>query len=261
MKFGIIGAGKMGSAIGFGVIKSGLFKKDEVIFADSFAPRIEELNNSGYKTMSNVELYQNADIVLLAVKPQQINDILDELSKIANHAKTIITIAAGISIDYIKSYLKDVNVARVMPNTPALINYGTSAVCFDGEINTTVVKIFESVGSVTIITEDKMNEVIPLNGSFPAYGYYFALSFIKAGMEAGFTYEQCKKLVCGSMIGSANMILECDKPIEQLIKDVCSPGGTTIEGVKVFDNYNMDKIVKDCFDACVNRAYELGKKK
>ena len=260
MKFGIIGAGKMGSAIGLGVIRSDLFKKEEVIFADSYLPRIEELNSQGYNTLSNVELYQNADIVLLAVKPQQINEILEELSKVKNHAKTIITIAAGISISHIKSYLKDVNVARVMPNTPALINYGTSAICFDEGTNETVIKIFESVGSVTIITEDMMNEVIPLNGSFPAYGYYFALSFIKAGMEAGFTYEQCKKLVCGSMIGSAKMIMEVDKPIEQLIKDVCSPGGTTIEGVKVFDEANLDKIVKDCFDACVKRAYELGKK-
>ena len=260
MKFGIIGAGKMGSAIGLGVIRSDLFKKNEVIFADSYLPRIEELNSQGYETMSNVELYQNADIVLLAVKPQQINDILDELSKVKNHAKTIITIAAGISISHIKSYLGDVNVARVMPNTPALINSGTSAICFDDEENEVVIKIFESVGSVTVITEDMMNEVIPLNGSFPAYGYYFALSFIKAGMEAGFTYEQCKKLVCGSMIGSAKMIMEVDKPIEQLIKDVCSPGGTTIEGVKVFDEANLDKIVKDCFDACVKRAYELGKK-
>ena len=260
MKFGIIGAGKMGSAIGLGVIRSDLFKKEEVIFADSYLPRIEELNSQGYNTLSNVELYQNADIVLLAVKPQQINEILEELSKVKNHAKTIITIAAGISISHIKSYLKDVNVARVMPNTPALINYGTSAICFDEGTNETVIKIFESVGSVTIITEDMMNEVIPLNGSFPAYGYYFALSFIKAGMEAGFTYEQCKKLVCGSMIGSAKMIMEVDKPIEQLIKDVCSPCGTTIEGVKVFDEANLDKIVKDCFDACVKRAYELGKK-
>ena len=260
MKFGIIGAGKMGSAIGMGVIKSGVFKKEEVIFADSFAPRIEELNNSGYKTASNVELYQDADIVLLAVKPQQINVILEELSKVSKHAKTIITIAAGISISHINDYLKDVNVARVMPNTPALINYGTSAICFDEGINEVVIKIFESVGSVTIITEDKMNEVIPLNGSFPAYGYYFALSFIKAGMAAGFTYEQCKDLVCGSMIGSAKMIQEIDKPIEQLIKDVCSPGGTTIEGVKVFDNAKLDKIVEDCFNACVKRAYELGKK-
>lgn len=260
MKFGIIGAGKMGSAIGMGVIRSNLFTKDEVIFADSYIPRIEELNSLGYKTLSNVELYQNADIVLLAVKPQQINDILAELSKIDKHAKTIITIAAGISINHIKSYLKDVNVARVMPNTPALINSGTSAICFDDKVNETVVKIFESVGTVTIITEDMMNEVIPLNGSFPAYGYYFALSFIKAGMAAGFSYEQCKDLVCGSMIGSAKMIQEVDKPIEQLIKDVCSPGGTTIEGVKVFDEANLDKIVKDCFDACVKRAYELGKK-
>ena len=261
MKFGIIGAGKMGSAIGMGVIRSNLFKKEDVIFADSYLPRIEELNNGGYKTLTNVKLYQECDIVLLAVKPQQINEILEELSKVDNHAKTVITIAAGISISHIKEYLKDVNVCRVMPNTPALINSGTSAICFDGSINETAIKIFESVGTVTIITEDMMNEVIPLNGSFPAYGYYFALSFIKAGMAAGFTYEQCKDLVCGSMIGSAKMIQEVDKPIEQLIKDVCSPGGTTIEGVKVFDNANMDKIVKDCYDACVNRAYELGKKK
>lgn len=260
MKFGIIGSGKMGSAIGFGVIKSNLFNKEDVIFADCYQGRIDELNSLGYKTMSNVNLYENADIILLSVKPQQIDSILEELSVVKKHAKTVITIAAGIDIKYIKKYLSDVSVARVMPNTPALINSGTSAICFENEINDYVIKIFESVGSVTIITEDMMNEVIPLNGSFPAYGYYFANSFIKSGMEAGFDYETCKKLVASSMIGSAKMILENDRPIELLIKDVCSPGGTTIEGVKVFDEANLDKIVDDCFKACVKRAYELGKK-
>lgn len=260
MKFGIIGAGKMGSAIGMGVIRSGLFNKTDVIFADTYEARINELNNDGYVTNTNTGLYENSDIILLAVKPQQINTILEELSTVKNHAKVVITIAAGIDIKYIKKYLSNVSVARVMPNTPALINSGTSAICFDNEVIDTVIKIFESVGSVTVINEDMMNEVIPLNGSFPAYGYYFMNSFIKAGMEAGFDYEQAKNLVVTSMIGSAKMILENDKPIEQLIKDVCSPGGTTIEGVKVFDNENLDKIVKECFDACVKRAYELGKK-
>lgn len=259
MRFGIIGAGKMGSAIGQGVIKSQIFKKDDVFFSDQYQPRIDELNKEGFKTMSNIELFEKADIVLLAIKPQQIEQVLKELSLVENHAKTIISIAAGIPMAFIKKYIKDINVVRVMPNTPALINSGASAIAFEKE-EKIVIDIFKSIGDVEIITEEKMNEVIPLNGSFPAYGYYFARAFIKAGIDAGFDYDVAKNLVASSMIGTAKMIQSCNKSIDELIKDVCSPGGTTIEGVKVFDEANLDAIVKECFDKCVKRAYELGKK-
>ena len=258
MKLGIIGAGKMGSSIGLGVIRSGVFKKSDVFFADQYKMRIEELKNDGFVTMGNKEIYENSDIILLAIKPQQIEEVIIEVSSVENHAKTVICIAAGIPISYIKKHLKDVNVVRVMPNTPALINSGTSAIAFEKE-EQIVIDIFKSIGHVEVISENMMNEVIPLNGSFPAFGYYFINSFIKAGMEAGFSYEVAKNLVTSSMIGTVKMILQSSKPINELIKDVCSPGGTTIEGVRVFDEKNLDGIVKECYEKCVKRAYELGK--
>ena len=106
-----------------------------------------------------------------------------------------------------------------------------------------------------------MNEIIPVNGSMPAFLYYFAKAFIDDSVNRGINYEVSKKLAAEAIIGSAKMILETDKSIEQLIKDVCSPGGATLKGLEVFDNNNLNKIISDTSEACIKRAYELSKVK
>ena len=129
----------------------------------------------------------------------------------------------------------------------------------DDETFKTVKNIFSSIGIVEEIDDEKMNEIIPVNGSMPAYLYYFAKAFIENAVEEGIDYEVAKKLASYAIIGSAKMILETDKSIDQLIKDVCSPKGATLEGLKVFDDNKVNEIIKKASKACIQRAYELSK--
>ena len=105
-----------------------------------------------------------------------------------------------------------------------------------------------------------MNEIIPVNGSMPAFLYYFVNSYIKDAVSKGIAYETAKLLACESIIGSTKMILETNKSIEELIKDVCSPGGATLEGLRIFDENNFEEIIKESNKACILRAYELSNK-
>ena len=150
-----------------------------------------------------------------------------------------------------------------MPNTPALISCGATAIArgenVDEETFSNVKEIFSSIGVVEEINENKMNEIIPINGSMPAYLYYFVQAFIEQGVKDGIDYEVAKKLACEAVIGSAKMILETDKSIDQLIKDVCSPGGATLEGLYVFENEKFKETIYKASIACVNKAYDLSK--
>ena len=133
-------------------------------------------------------------------------------------------------------------------------NYTSS---IDDETFYKVKNIFSSIGVVEEIPENKMNEIIPVNGSMPAYLYYFVEAFIENAVNDGIEYEIAKTLACQAVIGSAKMILQTDKDIKQLITDVCSPGGATLAGLKVLEDEKFQDIIKKASQACIQRAYEL----
>ncbi len=256
MKFGVLGCGKMGMSIVNGIIKNNVIDKNDIYLYDI---NLEEHTKNGYNTCSSEkELYETVDMLLLSVKPQVFESVLDKLKGV-NGANIIITIAAGIKIAYIKSFLGEKEYVRVMPNTPALIGHAASAICFEGVSNKEVIfNIFNSIGVSKEIEESQMDDIIPANGSLPAYGYYFMEAFIDSSVKRGIDYEVAKELVCKTMIGSCEMILNSSKPISELINDVCSKGGTTIEGIYVFDKYNLKEIVDEACIKCVKRSIELG---
>ena len=262
-KLGILGLGKMGNSILSGIVKSNLYKKEEILLFDVNETVKSSLERNGFKFSNNEkELFENVDMVIVAIKPQMFNNLLSLNLKDLN--LVVISIAAGKTINDLKEIFGDQKFVRVMPNTPALILSSASALArgenVDDETFDNVKKIFESVGIIAEIEESKMNEVIPVNGSMPAYLYYFVQPFIDEAVNNGLDYEISKKLACEAVIGSARMILETNKPIDELIKDVCSPGGTTLAGLDVLKEEEFQEIIKKCFKACVNRAYELSKK-
>jgi len=262
-KLGILGLGKMGYSILSGIIKSNLYKKDDILLFDVNDKIIDSLTNDGFKfSSSETELFENVEMVIIAIKPQMFNNLLSLNLKDLN--LVVISIAAGKTISDLKEIFGDQKFVRVMPNTPALILSSATALArgenVEDEVFNKVKKIFESVGITAEIAESKMNEVIPVNGSMPAYLYYFVQAFIDEAVNEGLDYETAKKLACEAVIGSAKMILETDKPIDELINDVCSPGGTTLAGLDVLKEEKFQEIIKKCFKACVNRAYELSKK-
>ena len=258
MRIGILGAGKMGMAIVYGLLDKKLFTKDEIFLAAR--SNRDELVNQGFKVLDIKTMYQNVDILVLAIKPQGFLEVLSELKDIEG-AKRIISIAAGIKIDFIEKYLKNKEYVRVMPNTPSMIGLGANAICFKNVSSKQIYfDIFNSIGLTKEIQESQMDDIIPANGSMPAYLYYFADAFIKSSVSRGIYYETAKELVCQAIIGSAQMILQANKPISELINDVCSKGGTTIEGLKVLQGKDFELIIDECCKACVNRSIELSKK-
>ena len=180
-----------------------------------------------------------------------------------NNELLVISIVAGKTVEDLKDIFGDVKIVRVMPNTPCLINEGSTALSrssnvTDYEFNE-VKKIFLSIGVALEIPDSLMNEIIPVNGSMPAFLYYFAKCFIDKAVKDGIDYETAKALCVQGIIGSAKMIEKSDKSIDELIKDVCSPKGATLEGLKVFDKYNTKDIIEEVSSATINRAYELSK--
>lgn len=259
-KFGVLGVGNMGGSILAGIINSSLYNKEEILLYDIRNEVQENYEKSGFNIAKDEEdLINNVEVLLLSIKPQSLNNLLKY--NIHNEKLVIISIVAGKTNEDLKKIFGEKTIIRAMPNTPSLINFGATAISKDDQIDNNTfdiaIKIFESIGSVEVIPDNLLNEIIPLNGSMPAFLYYFANAFIKKAVEDGVEFEVAKRLVCNGIIGSAQMILKENKPIEELIKNVCSPKGATLEGMKVLEEHNVEQTLKKVSKATIKRAYEL----
>ena len=261
-QLGILGLGKMGSSILSGIIKSKIYQKEEVLLFDVNDELKQKYSDLGYKfSDSEQSLIDNVEMLILAIKPQMFK-VLNNLK--INNDLVVISIAAGKTIKDLEEIFGKQQFIRVMPNTPSLISYGATAITKSAnvleETFNKAKNIFESIGVVEEIDESLMNEIIPVNGSMPAFLYYFVEAYIDDATSCGIPYESAKRLACEAVIGSAKMILETGKPIKELINDVCSPGGATLEGLRVLKENNFQEIIKESNKACIKRAYELSNK-
>lgn len=259
---GILGLGKMGGSILEGVTNAKIFNNDDIMFYTLGEEEQKKYQNLGYVLAKNEkDLFENCKTILLAIKPQMFAEALENAKDIDFNGRCVITIAAGIAISYVENYFSNATVVRVMPNTPALIKMAAATICTNNknELYEQAKTIFSSIGSVTEIEESQMNDSLPLNGSMPAYLYLFAKAFIESAKKYNIDEEAAKVLCCNAIIGSANMILQSSDSIDTLINNVCSKGGTTIEGLNELYENNFIEAVDKCYDACVRRAYELNK--
>ena len=261
-QLGILGLGKMGSSILSGIIKSEIYQKEEVLLFDVNDELKKKYGDLGYKfSDSEQALIDNVEMLILAIKPQMFK-VLNNLK--INNDLVVISIAAGKTINDLEEIFGKQQFIRVMPNTPSLISHGATAITKSNnvleETFNKAKNIFESIGVVEEIDESLMNEIIPVNGSMPAFLYYFVEAYIDDATSCGIPYESAKRLACEAVIGSAKMILETGKPIKELINDVCSPGGATLEGLRVLKENNFQEIIKESNKACIKRAYELSNK-
>lgn len=204
------------------------------------------------------------DYLFLAVKPQNFPEALSDLKGHISAETVIISIAAGITPQYISDALGYcAKVVQVMPNTPLLLGYGASALSKSPEVSNEafayVQKIFDCAGITAIIDNNKMNEVIAINGSTPAFLYRYAQCYINYGKSVGLDEDACLNLFAQTMIGSAKMMLESGYSLDELIKMVSSKGGTTIAGLEALEKGNLSEAVQSCCESTVKRAYELSK--
>ncbi|GHT51261.1 pyrroline-5-carboxylate reductase [Bacteroidia bacterium] len=264
-KLGIIGVGKMGRSFLEGILNAKVLTKAEVLlFGNS---KNAGLRQEGYNVAhSEREVLQKSEMVLLAFKPLQFATVLEKLQGIdrENPDLIVVSMAAGIKIDTIRKQLGDVRYARIMPNTPVVINRGMITLAIDqsGKKITPaesreLFQLLEILGTVVEIDETEMDTAIPLHGSMPAYLYSFARAFINNALKHGLDEEKAKTLVTEAIIGSARMLQSSNRPIDQLIADVCSKGGTTLAGLEVLQHNGFEGIIDAACDACIRRSKEL----
>ncbi len=265
-KIGFIGGGKMASAILKGIINSGWCKSDEIIVSDKNeeALKLIKENYNVNITVNNNEVLKSAKIVLFAVKPFVIRDIMDEIKENITQNHIILSIAAGISINSIEEILGKIPVIRIMPNTPALVNEGMSAVCkghyaLDEHVKIAE-EIFSSVGKVINSEEKYIDVITAVSGSSPAFYYYIINEIAKAGEKLGLDYETSLKLSAQTALGSAKMIMDSGINPEQLIINVTTPGGCTAVGNDILKAHNVSDILFETIDKTAKKAFELGKK-
>jgi len=261
---GFIGSGKMGGALIKGIISKNFNGKQIFVSDPAEGRKVAEefgLNLSS----SNSDLVKNVDVVVIAVKPNKIFDVLDEISQAVNDGKLIISIAAGVKLEDIKLHLKNRGrLIRVMPNICALV--GQSASCIFCGPKTTAddreaaVALLSLVGRTAIINDESlMDTVTGLSGSGPAYVFAAIEALADGGVKMGLDRKSANLLAAQTVLGAAQMVLETKIHPEQLKDMVTSPGGTTIYGLSVLEQRGFRSALIDAVSAATGRSKELGR--
>jgi len=262
---GFIGGGNMAEALIKGIRDKGQGASEEIIVSEPMEERRKYLAQtySVKTTASNKEVAASCDIIILAVKPQNMEAVLDEIANDITDKKMVVSIAAGITLSYLASKLKTELIIRVMPNTPALVQEGMSVMslcgCFHGKELDMVKSILLSVGKVLVLPEEQMNAVTALSGSGPAFVALFIDAMTDAGVKLGLNRSDAAELAVQTLLGTAKL-LDTGMSAENLIKMVTSPGGTTAAGLKVFEEKVLKAIVEAALKAAHVRAHELGRR-
>ena len=263
---GFIGSGNMAEALIKGVISAGVYKPENVFISDIKAERLEFLSGK-YKTVTcdkNSDLASKVETLVLSVKPQNMTDALESIKGAVDSVKLVISIAAGIKVAKIASVLGEIAIVRVMPNTPALIGQGASALFANERAKPMLKKaleIFSSVGKAVIVeNEDLIDAVTAVSGSGPAYYFLLMEEMIKAGVGLGLPEDVAKDLVLQTAKGAGMLAAEADKNGEGpdiLRKKVTSPGGTTEAALKIFAESNFGAMVGAALKRACERSREL----
>ena len=262
---GFIGMGNMGYAMLQGALQ--VFAPTEMVFTCAREEhRVEVWKDTGVNYVeSNVECANNAKYIILAVKPQIYDKVLKNISNVVRAEHVIISLAPGITTDYIKSKLgPDVRVVRAMPNTPALVGMGMTGVAYDTskfsfEEQDVLHKIFSCIGKYEKVEEKEMNAVVCASGSSPAYVYLFIEALADSAVKQGLPRDKAYTFAAQAVKGAAEMVLKTGKHPGQLKDAVCSPGGTTIAGVAALEEHGFRNAVLKASDACYHQAVSFEK--
>ena len=263
LRLGFIGAGNMATAILDGVISKQVFRAERIMISNPHSDKLEHPKALGVSvTTSNEEVAANSDIIVLAVKPQMFEEVIAGIRESCVN-KCIVSIAAGISTAWLQERLPDSSIIRVMPNTPLQLGLGATAIAEASDVSDDlfqcVCNIFSAAGSVAVIPESQMDDVIPVSGSSPAFFFRMAEVMVRWAQEQGMDPGVSLELAASAMKGSAEMLLASGKTAGELIKQVCSPGGTTLAALTAFDDHDFDGLIYDAMTRCTLRSKELGK--
>jgi pyrroline-5-carboxylate reductase len=272
-KLAILGSGSMGTAILAGLMRRGVDASEVVASTKTEATASRLADEFGITAIAtetnaaaNAEAVVDADIVLVAVKPGYVIEVLNEVAANLKPGSLVISVAAGITTAAMQAAVADnVAVVRAMPNTPAIVGRAVTGLAAGTRVSAeqlaTASELFESVGRVVVVGEDQIDQLSTVSGSGPAYVFYFIEEFTKAAVELGFTPDQARMLVEETFLGASELLAASGKTPADLRRQVTSPNGTTMQAIAVFEQANLHELFGHATAAALARAREIAEGK
>lgn len=262
---GFIGYGNMGQAMLKGMLNSKLFKAETIMASTTLRSyaKLKEKFNIKIVT-NNIEVVDFADIIILSIKPEKFETVVNEIKSHVKNTTVIVSVAAGIKVKQIENMFGiNIKIVRAMPNTSALVGESMSVLCpnelvSEGELKT-IISIFSSFGKVQLIEEKLIDAVASVSGSSSAYVYMFIEAMADASVIRGIPRATAYKLASQAVLGAAKMVLETGEHPGVLKDNVCSPGGTTIEGVYSLEKNNFRGTIIEAMEKCTEKTIKLAK--
>lgn len=265
MKLGFIGLGNMAEAMIGGMLAKGLVKPEEITGSAKTEATMEKMRKKfGITTVpGNAETAKAAEVLFLAVKPVFLGGVIREIRDAVRPGTLVVSIAAGRDLQYLQEAFgrTDIRLIRCMPNTPALVLEGCTGVCAGEGVSEEelqrVVELLSSFGRASVVPERLMDVVVGVSGSSPAYVFLFIEAMADAAVAEGMPRKQAYEFAAQAVLGSAKLVLETGKHPGELKDMVCSPGGTTIQAVKVLEEKGMRAAVMDAMEACIEKSRNM----
>ena len=262
MKIGFIGLGNMATAMIGGMLSKGLVKPEEILGSSKTELTAQKIKTKFDITAvtDNAWVAGQSDILFLAVKPVFFPEVITEIRSVVKKEALVVSIAAGRDLKYLKEAFgrPELKIIRCMPNTPALVMEGCTGVCAGEEVPQEdvdrVLALLRSFGTASVVPERLMDAVVGVSGSSPAYVFMFIEAMADAAVAAGMPRKQAYEFAAQSVMGSAKLMLETGKHPGELKDMVCSPGGTTIQAVKVLEEKGMRAAVMAAMEACISKS-------
>ena len=265
----ILGCGSMGTAILAGMIQSGTEGSNVRVTTKTVASAEELAKKYGvtafateYQPNANSLATEGADVVLVAVKPAYVIEVLDQVKSVIADKASVISVAAGVQTKTMEEHLPDsVSVIRAMPNTPALIGLGLTGISAGSRVSaeqlSAAVALFEAVGKTLVIPEEQIDALSTISGSGPAYVFYFIEEFIKTALNHGFSQEDAYLMVSQTFLGASQLLVQSHGDPAELRRQVTSPNGTTMKAVAVLEEGNLHDLFFKATSAALARAKEI----
>jgi pyrroline-5-carboxylate reductase len=269
----ILGTGSMGKAILSGLLAAGTSPKSIRVTTKSQSSAEAISSAQGVQaaalesdSTANSSTAKDADLVILAVKPNMILETIKEVAAVLKPNCLVVSVAAGITTAAMEEQLSgNAAVVRAMPNTPSVVGLGVTGISRGSKVTDKqldlAVELFSSVGKVLVVEESKIDALSTISGSGPAYVFYFAEKLIAAAKSLGFSDQEASMMVKETFLGSATLLATSSSSPEELRKQVTSPNGTTMQATGKFDAADLEKVFIEATEAALARAKELGKVK
>lgn len=262
LKVGFVGFGKMAEAIAQSMVDGKKFKAEQLIAFDVETARLEKAKFLKIEiAKDNGEVVKKSDAIVLAIKPQSMENVLSEIAENVSSKKLVISIAAGISLNFLEEKMPKARVARAMPNINCLV--GEMAGGFALGKNTSnddkkiVGKIFAGAGKIIELEEEKLDAVTAIAGSGPAFYAFFTKAIIETGIKNGLSEKEATELTLQTMVGTAKFLQEKKVSAQEFIEMVASPAGTTVAGLNSMNSNEVENKIIESIDSAIKRSREL----